>query len=253
VRELRLFGLHSEREIASGDDLIAWVAEMCAGHITPESGDVLVIAQKVVSKSEGRIVHLDSVQPSAKAVELSRLTGKDARLVELILSESSEVVRATLSVLIVRHRIGVVLANAGIDRSNVKQNGLGESVLLWPWDPDASALQLHHAASARFGFRVPVVINDSLGRAWRKGTVGTAIGAAGLECLHDLRGQTDRHGFRLVSTEVGAADELAAAASLLMGQSDEGIAVVLARGCHSRQSDFGAARLIRPLAEDLFR
>lgn len=250
---MQLFGLASPREIRAGDDLLAWVHGMCleAG-ITPQAGDALVFAQKVVSKSEGRVVRLDTVLPSAEAMALAPKTGKDPRVVELILRESTAVVRATAFVLIVRHRTGVVLANAGIDRSNVPQEGQGESVLLWPQDPDASALRLHQAASARYGFHLPVVIADSLGRAWRRGTVGTAIGAAGLPCLLDLRGHQDRHGFRLQTTEVGAADELAAAASMVMGQASEGTAVVLVRGLGFGARDGRAADLVRSAREDLF-
>lgn len=252
LRQVQLFGLACTHEIRPGDNLIVWAAELAAqAGLTLQPGDALVFAQKVVSKSEGRIVRLDTVQASERAHELARLTGKDARLVELILSESTAVVRATPHVLIVRHRTGVVLANAGIDRSNVLQDAPGESVLLWPLDPDGSARRLHLQACQAFGVHVPVVINDSLGRAWRRGTIGTAIGAAGLVCLNDLRGREDRHGFRLQTTEVGAADELAAAASMVMGQAGEGIAVVLVRGL-SLQGAGAASDLIRSQREDLF-
>jgi coenzyme F420-0:L-glutamate ligase/coenzyme F420-1:gamma-L-glutamate ligase len=183
---------------------------------------------------------------------LANKTGKDPRVAELILRESTRVVRATEHVVIARHNTGVVLANAGIDRSNVAQAEEGETVLLWPKDPDASAARLHAAATARFGFPIPVIINDSLGRAWRKGTIGTAIGAAGLACLVDLRGKIDRHGFALQSTEVGAADELAAAASILMGQSDESTPAVIVRGAGADRRPGTAAELIRPIREDLF-
>jgi len=254
MRRLEVFGLASSREIRAGDDLVEWVAQMCNEEgLDPQAGDILVFAQKVVSKSEGRVAHLDGVKPSARALELAQQVGKDPRLVELILSESTHVVRATPQVLIVRHRTGVVLANAGIDRSNVQQLGKGESVLLWPKDPDSSANRLHREASQRFGAHVPVLINDSLGRAWRRGTIGTAIGAAGMPCVLDLRGRIDRHGFRLVTTEVGAADEVAGAASLVMGQAAEGIAVVLVRGADLPVRNGGAAvDLIRSKSEDLF-
>ena len=253
MRHVQLFGLASQREIRAGDDLVGWVREMCAEEgVQPMEGDALVFAQKVVSKAEGRVVRLDTVTPSAKAQELFTQTGKDARLLELMLSESSVIVRATPHVVIVRHHTGVVLANAGIDRSNVQQEGAGESVLLWPIDPDASARRLHVAAFDAFGVHLPVIINDSLGRAWRRGTIGTAIGAAGLPCLLDLRGREDRHGFKLQTTEVGSADEIAAAASLVMGQASEGIAVVLARGVVSAERYGCAADLIRSPQEDLF-
>jgi coenzyme F420-0:L-glutamate ligase / coenzyme F420-1:gamma-L-glutamate ligase len=253
MRNVQLFGLSSPREIEAGDDLVRWVDDMCreAG-ITPRAADVLVFAQKVVSKSEGRVVRLDAVVPSAQARELATRTGKDPRMVELILGESTAVVRATPLALIVRHRTGVVLANAGIDRSNVKQEDGGESVLLWPEDPDRSALMLHLAASETFGAHLPVIINDSLGRAWRRGTIGTAIGAAGLPSLLDLRGHEDRHGFKLQTTEVGAADEIAAAASIVMGQASESVAVVLVRGTGFDRREGCAADLIRSAREDLF-
>ncbi|WP_332815993.1 coenzyme F420-0:L-glutamate ligase [Ramlibacter sp.] len=253
MRHLQLFGLASPREIRAGDDLVGWVAQMCGEEsLRVQAGDILVFAQKVVSKSEGRTVDLDTVTPSGRALELAQQTGKDARVVELILSESTQVVRATPQVLIVRHRTGVVLANAGIDRSNVQQQGTGESVLLWPQDPDASAERLHRAASQHFSVHLPVLINDSLGRAWRRGTIGTAIGAAGMPCLLDLRGREDRHGFRLITTEVGGADEIAAAASLVMGQAGEGIAAVLVRGVNLPARGGTAADLIRSKREDLF-
>ncbi|GAA4322950.1 coenzyme F420-0:L-glutamate ligase [Pigmentiphaga soli] len=251
--ELRLIGLRGEREIGPGDDLIDWIAGLCAAQgVAFGEGDVLVLAQKIVSKSEGRRVALAQVEPSPPALRLAEVSGKDARLAELILRESSEIVRATPQVVVARHRTGAVLANAGIDRSNVRQDG-GETVLLWPADPDASALRLHRQASARFGCHLPVVINDSLGRAWRRGTVGTAIGAAGMACLSDQRGRADRHGYALVATEVGAADELAAAASIVMGQADESIPAVLVRGARYARADGRAADLVRPLAQDLFR
>lgn len=253
MHRVQLFGLKSHREILAGDDLIAWISEMLAEAVlTPIDGDILVLAQKVVSKSEGRFARLDSVTPSPRAQELARLTDKDPCLVELILSESTAVVRATPKVLIVRHKTGVVLANAGIDRSNVPQVGESETVLLWPKNPDISAKKLHVSATKVFGAQVAVVINDSLGRAWRRGTVGTAIGSAGLTSLADLRGEEDRHGFQLQSTEVGMADEVAAAASMVMGQASEGVAVVLVRGVNAKGRG-QASDLIRSLSEDLFR
>lgn len=260
MQELRIIGLHSAHEVVAADDLIAWVAGLCArDQFALEPGDLLVFAQKVISKSEGRRVVLRDVTPSAEAEKLAEVSGKDARITELMLRESTAIVRATPYVVVMRHKTGVVLANAGIDRSNVLQDPDGETVLLWPEDPDASAARLHRQASELHGFPVPVIINDSLGRAWRKGTVGTAIGAAGLACLLDLRGKPDRHGFRLVSSEVGVADELAAAASLVMGQASESIAVVVIRGAVHDRAASGqitgqgrAADLVRPLQEDLF-
>lgn len=213
-------------------------------------GDVLVFAQKIVSKSEGRAVNLDDVMPSARALELANETGKDARLVELILQESSEVLRHRPGLLIVVHRLGFVLANAGIDRSNV---GSGDQVLLLPANPDGSAAKIRKDLRKRTGRDVAVLIIDSIGRAWRQGTVGTAIGGSGLPALLDLRGRPDLYGRPLESTDIGLADELAAAASLAMGQADEGLPIVLARGVPYDRRDGSARDLLRPKESDLFR
>jgi coenzyme F420-0:L-glutamate ligase/coenzyme F420-1:gamma-L-glutamate ligase len=254
MQEMRLIGLHSRQEIGPGMDLIQFVAGLCTRQeVVLRPGDILVLAQKIVSKSENRRVVLDEIEASQPAREMAAVSGRDARICELMLRESSKVVRCTPHVIIMRHKSGVVLANAGIDRSNVEQLGERETVLLWPQNPDASARRLHEAASRRLGFSLPVIINDSLGRAWRRGTVGTAIGAAGLECLRDLRGKPDRHGFRLQTSELGAADEVAAAASLLMGQADESVPAVIVRGAPvPAASDACAADLIRAQKEDLF-
>jgi len=209
-----------------------------------------VLAQKIVSKAEGREVALASVVPSAAAGELAALTLKDPRLVELVLRESIEVVRAVPNILIVRHKLGFVMAQGGIDASNVDGTG---TVLLLPADPDASAERLRQALKGKTGADVGVVINDSWGRAWRIGTVGTAIGVAGLPAFLDLRGTPDLNGRILRVTEVGHADEIAAAASLLMGQADEGRPVVILRGL-GRAAPAGKARdLVRPVKQDLFR
>ena len=237
--------------VQAGDDLAALIADgLARADLVTRPGDVLVVAQKVVSKAEGRMVDLASVTPSPRAIALAEEVQKDPRLVELILSESVRVVRARPGLLIVEHRLGFVMANAGVDRSNVAppQDGTEERVLLLPCDPDASA----EALRARLG--VPVVINDSFGRAWRRGTVGVAIGAAGLPALLDLRGRPDLFGRRLEVSITGFADEIAAAASLVMGQGAEARPVVLVRGLEwdgappSRATD-----LVRPAAEDLFR
>jgi coenzyme F420-0:L-glutamate ligase/coenzyme F420-1:gamma-L-glutamate ligase len=211
--------------------------------------DILVYAQKIVSKAEGRSVNLAGVSPSPRAVALAHETGKDARLVELILQESSEILRRRKGLLIVRHRLGFSLANAGIDASNV---AFGH-VLLLPEDPDASAARIRGDLRARTGIDVGVLIIDSLGRPWRMGTVGTAIGVSGLPALLDLRGRPDMNGRPLESTEIGLADELAAAASLVMGQADEGTPIVLARGVPYARREGRARDLLRPEHEDLFR
>jgi coenzyme F420-0:L-glutamate ligase/coenzyme F420-1:gamma-L-glutamate ligase len=213
--------------------------------------DVIVIAQKIVSKAEGRQVDLRSVAPSARAEQLAVEVDKDPRLVELILRESSEVVRHRKGVLVVAHRCGAVLANAGIDASNV--TGDDQHVLLLPQDCNRSCRDIRARLAARTGVEVGVVIIDSLGRAWRNGTVGVALGAAGLPALLDLRGRPDLFGRTLRSTQVGLADEIAAAASLLMGQADEGTPVVLLRGLDLPAADGSADDLIRARELDLFR
>lgn len=215
-------------------------------------GDVIAVAQKIVSKAEGRLVDLAAVTPGERAVELAARTGKDPRLVELILRESAEVSRLRPGVIIVRHRLGFTSANAGIDRSNVGPEG-EERVLLLPFDPDASARRIRDMLAAERGVDVGVVITDSHGRPFRLGTVGVAIGVAGLPALWDRRGEPDRYGYRLQHTDVGVADEIAAAAGLLMGQAAEGIPAVLLRGLRLPPADGRAADLIRPPELDLYR
>lgn len=254
ARRVELLAVPGLPRVRAGDDLAALVAARAhAAGIGLRDGDVVVVAQKVVSKAEGRAVDLATVAPSARAREVAARVRKDARLVELILGESSAVVREAPDVLIVRHRLGFVMANAGVDQSNVADAGEGEWALLLPADPDASAERLRAAFGARSGVEVAVVINDSFGRPWRRGAVGTAIGCAGMAALHDLRGRPDLHGRTLRVTEIGTADEVAAAASLLMGQADEGLPVVVLRGLAPSQPATPAAALVRPASEDLFR
>ena len=242
---LQLFALPGLPMVQAGDDLAAQLsAAMARAGLAPEPGDVLAIAQKIVSKAEGRSIALASVAPSQAARDLATQTGKDARLVELILSESERVVRARPNLIIVKHRLGFVMANAGIDQSNVGEDG---QALLLPRDPDASAAAL----AARLG--LPVVITDSFGRAWRRGTVGVAIGAAGLPALQDLRGRPDLFGRTLMVSITGFADEIAAAAGLVMGQGAEGIPAVLLRGLAWSGAVNPAAELLRPAQEDLFQ
>jgi coenzyme F420-0:L-glutamate ligase/coenzyme F420-1:gamma-L-glutamate ligase len=237
--------------IAAGDDLAAIIVKALRdADLALAAGDVLVLAQKIVSKVEGRSVDLATVTPSPRAVMLAKETGKDACVVELILAESTEVLRHRPGVLIVAHKLGLVLANAGIDRSNVDGR---ERVLLLPRDPDRSCAELRRAIAAGTGVEAGVVIIDSIGRAWRNGTIGTAIGVAGLPGLLDLRGTPDLFGRPLETTEVGLADELAAAASLVMGQAGEGTPVVLARGLRYGRRDGTASELIRVREKDLFR
>jgi len=205
--------------VRKDDDLVALIGDgLARGGIVPRGGDVVVLAQKIVSKAEGRMVDLATVKPSAEAIELAGKVQKDPRLVELILSESSRVVRARPGLLIVEHRLGFVMANAGVDQSNVASPDHSQQALLLPVDPDGSAARLREQLSKTLGVPVAVVINDSFGRAWRRGTCGVAIGAAGLPALMDLRGSPDLFGRELQVSITGHADEIAAAASLVMGQ-----------------------------------
>lgn len=233
--------------VRPGDDLAGMILR-CWGNTPAQHQDVVVVAQKIVSRAEGRLVDPAAVQPSARARQIAAVTGKDARLVEIILGETARVVRLRQGVLIVQHRLGPVLANAGVDQSNVADG----QVLLWPLDPDASATRLRAALMARLGVEIAVIIADSLGRAWRRGTVGIAIGAAGLPALDDLRGRADLFGRPLQSSMVGMADEIAAAASLLMGQAAEAQPVVHLRGLSWSAPALPAAALLRPAPEDLF-
>jgi coenzyme F420-0:L-glutamate ligase / coenzyme F420-1:gamma-L-glutamate ligase len=234
--------------VAKDDDLVALIGEgLARGGIVPRCGDVFVLTQKIVSKAEGRMVDLATVKPSTEAIELADKVQKDPRLVELILSESVRVVRARPGVLIVEHLLGLVMANAGIDQSNVGSPDDPQRVLLLPVDPDGSAAILRRRLSQRFGVPVAVVISDSFGRAWRRGTCGVAIGAAGLPSLMDLFGR------ELQVSVTGHADEIAAAASLVMGQGAEGQPVVMVRGLTWSGPDNTASELVRPAAEDMFR
>ena len=228
--------------VRRGDDLVALIADgLTRGGIVPRDGDIFVLAQKIVSKAEGRMVDLSSVAPSAKAIQLAQTVEKDPRLVELVLSEASSIVLARPGLLLVEHRLGFVMPNAGIDQSNV---GAGNALLL-PADPDASAETLWDRLSTKFGVRLAVIINDSVSRAWRNGTCGVAIGCAGLPVLNDLRGSTDLLGRKLQFSITGYADEIAAAASLVMGQCDEGTPVVVVRGLKWNGLNSKASELLR--------
>lgn len=249
---LELIGLDGIPEVRPGDDIAGLVLDSLGRmELALREGDVLVIAQKIVSKAGGRHVRFADITPRAEAVTLARAAEKDPRHVELILQESREVLRHRPGVIIVLHRLGIVLANAGIDASNV--GGDGETVLLLPEDPDATAEAIRLRLADSSGARIAVVVSDSVGRAWRKGTVGIAIGAAGLPALADLRGLPDRFGRALQVSQTGLADAIAAAAGLVQGEGDEGRPVVLVRGFAPFSAHRPAADLIRPEAEDLFR
>ncbi len=250
---LRLLALEAFPLVRQGDDIAALISQALARQGERlRDDDVLVVAQKIISKSEGRLVRLDTITPGERALELAQATGKDARIVELVLRESSAILRRRKNVLIARHRNGYVYANAGIDQSNVGPDG-SEQALLLPEDPDASAARLRGALSARHGADIAVIINDSAGRPWRLGVTGIALGTAGFLPLESRVGQPDLFGRPLEITEIAVADELAAAASHLMGQADEGLPVVLIRGAALTRAEVGSGALIRPLAEDLFR
>jgi coenzyme F420-0:L-glutamate ligase / coenzyme F420-1:gamma-L-glutamate ligase len=250
--DLRIVAVPDFPLVVAGTDLVAELLRcLKTGSLVLEDHDVVVFAQKIVSKSEGRQIDLAQVTPSAKALELSGVVQKDARLVELVLRESRRVVRTAKDVLIVEHRLGFIMANAGIDQSNV--SGSNESALLLPEDPDRSAQRLREQISERSGRSVAVLVTDSFGRPWRVGTTGVAIGAAGIASILDLRGTKDMFDRTLRVSVVGHADEIAAAASLVMGQGAERRPVVIVRGLAPSADHNGAQTLLRPPGEDLFR
>jgi coenzyme F420-0:L-glutamate ligase/coenzyme F420-1:gamma-L-glutamate ligase len=252
--ELTLTAIAGIPAVQPGDDVADLVLRaLDEARIVLVSGDVLVIAQKIISKAEDRLVQLDTVTPGERARQVARAVGKDPRLVELILQESDEISRMSPGVVIVRHRLGFTSANAGIDRSNVLQDGKDQTVLLLPNDPDASAMYVRQSIEKRCEVSIGVVISDSHGRPFRLGTVGVAIGVAGIPALWDRRGKADLHGYTLQHTDVGVGDEIAAAAGLLMGQGSEGLPVVLVRGLALPEMDGRATDLIRPKEKDLYR
>ena len=252
-RSLTLNALAGLPLIKPGDDLAALlVGSLRQSSIAPRDKDVIVVAQKIVSKAEGRFVDLKTVVPSERAVEVAREVNKDARLIEVILSESTEIVRKRRDVLIVVHRQGFVMANAGVDQSNVAGEDSDQALLL-PRDPDASAVSLKHELDHAFGADIAVIINDSFGRPWRFGVVGTALGAAGLPVVRNVVGVPDLFGRKMRVTEIAVADEIAAAASLLMGQGAEGLPAVHLRGFDWDEPSAPASALLRPKDQDLFR
>jgi coenzyme F420-0:L-glutamate ligase / coenzyme F420-1:gamma-L-glutamate ligase len=242
--------------IQTGDDLVSIIlAGLDRANLRLLDGDILVLAQKIVSKAEGRWINLKEVQPTGRASEMGSQIEKDPRLVELVLRESRGVLRTRPGTIIVEHRLGFVCANAGIDHSNVAGEGEqgSEWVLLLPEDPDRSAGALRNGLEEHTGVKLGVLIIDSHGRAWRTGTVGVAIGLSGLPGLLDLRGGQDLFGYTLRITQVGVADELAAAASLVMGQAAEGLPIVHVRGFPYPLREASLPELLRPREQDLFR
>jgi len=239
--------------VRPGDDLGALLADAAsATGLSLEDSDILVVAQTVVSKVENRFVRLRDVTPSPQAIELAGITGKDPRLVEVILRDTAQVIRARRNVLIVEHHLGFIAANAGVDHSNVGAEA--DCVLRLPADPDQSARELRTRLRQLTGAAPAVIVNDSHGRPWREGTVGVAIGLAGLVPVQDLRGQPDLFGYHLQHTTVGFADQVAAAASLVMGQAAEGRPAVVVRGlAYEAGEDVSARHILRPRETDLFR
>ena len=253
---MEIFPIPGIPEIQKGDDLSHIIFQSAARcRIQFEDGDVLVVAQKIVSKAEERFVELSQVEPSSEAVELARVSEKDARMVQLILNESNCILRARPGTIIVEHRLGFICANAGIDHSNVhkKDSKKGEMVLCLPLNPDKSAGRIREHLEGLSGKRIGVLIIDSHGRAWRLGTVGTAIGISGLPGLVDLRGIPDMFGEKLLISEVGAADELAGGASLVMGQAGESTPVVHVRGFPYSLREAELDEMLRPVKMDMFR
>ena len=251
---LELIALEDFPRVQPGDDLAKILAQSLAHNgLSPEPGDVLVIAQKIVSKAEDRYVRLADVIPGDEALALAERADKDPRQAELILRESREVVRVRPGVIIVEHRNGYVHANAGIDKSNIPNSEDDPRVLLLPIDPDASARQLRKQMQLDSGVALKIIINDSAGRAWRNGTVGIAIGTAGFDPLFNQVGELDMYGNVLEVTEAAVADELAAAASLLMGQAAEACPVILVRGAQLPEAEMNSTGLLRDKSQDMFR
>jgi len=248
--ELRLLPVVGLPIVQPGDDLAALLAAALR-LLQPRNYDVLIVTSKIVARAEGRFVNLRQVVPSAQAIELAGATNKDPRLVEVILSESVAISRVAPNVLITRHRLGFVSANAGVDHSNTSADP--DVVLLMPSDPDAAAQHLHERLSAMFGVHLPVVICDSHGRPHRLGTVGVAVGVAGMPGIEDWRGRADLFGYRLQHTEIGLADMVASGATLVMGQAAEGVPAVLMRGLDFAPRAGNAAEIIRPAHLDLYR
>jgi coenzyme F420-0:L-glutamate ligase / coenzyme F420-1:gamma-L-glutamate ligase len=251
-----LTGLSNIPLIQAGDDLpsILWDCLQNEG-ISLNDGDILVITQKIISKAENRLISLRDVIPSSEAAKLAEIVEKDPRFVELVLRESKKVIRTRPGTLIVEHRLGFISANAGIDHSNV-QGVAGNSedlFLLLPENPDQSALNIRKFLETKCTGRLGILIIDSHGRAWRKGVLGTSIGFSGMPGLVDMRGKPDLFGFKLRVTEIAVADELAAGASLVMGQASEHIPVVHVRGFPYPLREGSLQELIRPEERDLFR
>jgi coenzyme F420-0:L-glutamate ligase/coenzyme F420-1:gamma-L-glutamate ligase len=254
MQRLEMYALPDFPLVEPGDDLVKQIAQsLHDAEMVLQNGDVLVIAQKIISKSENRYVWLKQIKPGLEARELAQKTDKDPCLVQLILDESVDVIKHRTGAIIVEHKLGYVHANAGIDQSNIVSDKKNPRVLLLPQSPDRSAAKLRKDLQAETGAEVAIIINDSAGRAWRNGTLGFSIGTAGFQPVVDMVGKKDLFGRSLEITCVAVADELAAGASFMMGQADESVPVVLVRGANLRTMEAGSTALIRSRKEDLFR
>jgi coenzyme F420-0:L-glutamate ligase/coenzyme F420-1:gamma-L-glutamate ligase len=240
--------------VQPGDNLVTLILDCCQkNNLQLQRGDVVVLAQKIVSKAENRYVDLKTIIPSPAAIDLARKTNKDARAMEVLLGESKEVLKTRTNVVIVEHQNGYVHANAGIDHSNIQQVEGRELLLLLPKNPDASATTIRQSIKENIDVDISVIINDSFGRPFRNGVCGVCIGSSGFEVIDNKIGHKDLFGNILQITEVAVADEIAAAASMMMGQADEGKPVVIVRGVKLKASDAGSHKLLRNKSEDLFR
>jgi len=246
-REVRVIPLLGLPELEEDDDLAGLLADACSRAGGLEEGDVVVVAQKAVSKVEGRVVRLSDIEPSARAIELAGEEG-DPRQVEVILRETVEVVRSRPPLVISQTSHGFVCASAGVDASNAKGDG---TVILLPLDPDASAVRLRERLVELTGIAPGVIVSDSFGRAWRQGTTDVALGVAGVVALRDLRGTTDSRGYELRSTMIAVADEIAGAAELVMGKAN-GVPAAIVRGVDA-PGEGCAADIVMPRERDLFR
>ena len=251
LKKLEIYGLETIPIIKEGDNIAKLIVEAATReNVDIQEGDIVIIAQTIVSRSEGRIINLNDIEPSPFAKILAEETGKDPRLVEVILRESKGIVRMGSHHLIMETRHGFVCANGGVDRSNVPGE---ETVSLLPLDPDASARKIRDEIKKLTGKDVAIIISDTFGRPLREGAIGVAIGVAGIDPLYDMRGRKDLFGYELRTTIIAIADELASAAELLMGESNEGIPVVIVRGLNYPKGECSIKKLLRPVEKDLFR
>jgi len=249
MKRLEVIGLDGLGEVSAGDSVGRLICEACSTQgISLLNDDVLVVTQKIVSKAEGRVVRLDEIHPSTRAVDLAQKLEKEPALVEIILRESRRVVKMGRRTIIVETHHGFICANAGVDLSNV---GLGRVALL-PKDPDESAKTIREEIHQGIGVKPAVIISDSFGRPWRMGTVDVALGVSGVKSIKDERGTKDRYGYELKASVAAIADEIASAAELVMGKKN-GIPVAIVRGCEIEKEDGSVRELLRPEAEDLFR